>query len=174
MTMSFEEAFAHQGRMQIEVYGDGTPFAEWSDDRRAVFIKNCSLALLDEVHEALGEVGWKPWASSRHLNKDAFQGELVDALHFFFNLMHAAGITPEALLEGYEAKAAKNRQRQIDGYDGVSTKCPVCHRALDDDAVHCVRPEFPEPGICVMRKAKLGQRYDLDADGVTIYWRARV
>lgn len=151
MTMSFEEAFDHQGRMQIEVYGDGTPFAEWSDERRAVFIKDNILAMLDETHEALGEVGWKPWASSRHLNKDAFQGELVDALHFFFNLMHAAGITPEALLEGYEAKAAKNRQRQAEGYDGVSTKCPLCKRALDDLAVACHAETENDPAWCHKR-----------------------
>src|SRR3546814_16501718 len=31
------------------------------------YIKNQVLALLDEGHEALNEVGWKPWASSRHV-----------------------------------------------------------------------------------------------------------
>ena len=38
-----------------------------------------------------------------------------------------------------EAKRAKNAQRQLDGYDGVSTKCPKCGRALDDAGAIQVR-----------------------------------
>lgn len=154
MTMTFEEAFAHQIRMQVEVYGNGTPLEEYDDDRRAEFVKNNVLAALDELHEALGEVGWKPWASSRHLNRDAFKGELVDVLHFFFNLMGIAGITPEELLEGYEKKAAKNRSRQEVGYDGVTEKCPHCRRALDDDAVEC-REDTLHPGVFICAHTEL-------------------
>ena len=43
-------------------------------------------------------------------------------------------------LSGMEKNAErlkKNAKRQEEGYDGVSTKCPGCHRALDDDAVLC-------------------------------------
>ena len=132
MAMTFEEAFAHQIKMQVEVFGDGTLLQDYDDERRTQFIKDNIIAALDELHEALGEVGWKPWATSRHLNRELFKGELVDVLHFFFNLMGIADITPEELLAGYEAKAERNKARQAAGYDGIAGKDPVTKRALDD------------------------------------------
>src|SRR5690606_23168798 len=97
------------------------------------------IALIDELHEALAEIGWKPWATSQHFNQAAVKGELVDAFHFFMNLCMVAKVSPEDLIQGYINKSAKNIQRQADGYDGVSTKCPRCNRALDDEAVLCYR-----------------------------------
>lgn len=128
-----------QNTLQREVYGadlDGMlPHARMS------FIRDNVLALTDELHEALNETGWKPWATSRHLNAGAFIGELVDAWHFMMNLLLATGLTPKEISDifysGYLAKAKKNEERQKAGYDGVSTKCPVCKRALDDVAVAC-------------------------------------
>lgn len=100
-------------------------------------IKNNVLALTDELHEALNEVGWKPWATSRHVNDEALRGELVDAMHFLVNLYVLGGGTAEDLHARYVAKNDKNRKRQLEGYDGVSGKCPGCRRALDDEAVSC-------------------------------------
>lgn len=99
------------------------------------------LALEDELHELLGETGWKPWAKSKHINLEAARGEAIDALHFLLNLFLVLGMDADDVLERYLAKRAKNQKRQEENYDGVTTKCPVCKRALDDDAVACT-PTF--------------------------------
>lgn len=99
-------------------------------------------ALVDELHELLGEIGWKPWAKSRHINLEAARGEAIDAMHFLANIFLVLGLDDaEEVLRRYHAKHKKNAARQEAGYDGVSTKCPGCGRALDDDAVLC---EFRE------------------------------
>jgi hypothetical protein len=143
VTYELRDAFKDQHALQVDAYKKDPTNLE--PEERAEFIRWNILALEDELHEALGEVGWKPWATSRHLNKAEFQGELVDALHFFLNLMLAADIDPDELLAGYQAKRLKNAKRQEEGYDGVTGKCPVCSRALDD-----VPPKYSKVlcGIC--------------------------
>lgn len=115
----------------------GDPYA-MNEEQLAEFITwNCT-ALMVELGEALGEVGWKPWATSRHVNYPAALHEMVDAWHFFLNMMLAmgalAGIKPsdvaQEFTQQYQRKNAKNLQRQVEGYDGVSSKCPQCHRDL--------------------------------------------
>ena len=135
MTYEFRDALADQLELQKQAYKkDPTKLDE---EERADFIRWNVLALEDELHEALAETGWKPWATSRHLNREAFKGEMVDALHFFMNLLIAADIDADEFLEGYQAKRLKNIKRQEEGYDGVSSKCPHCKRALDDAGVEC-------------------------------------
>lgn len=126
-----------QRKMQTVSYGKDPLYLE--GEERAMFIKDMSLALMDEIHEALAEVGWKPWATSRHVNDEAFKGELIDAWHFLMNLFLVAGMDSEEIESRYLQKRAKNIQRQADGYDGVEGKCPRCHRALDDVAVRCTK-----------------------------------
>lgn len=102
------------------------------------FLKDNVYALEDELHELLGETGWKPWATKRFVNLEAARGEAIDALHFILNIFLALGLDDSReISRRYHAKHAKNVARQEAGYDGVSTKCPGCHRALDDDAVDC-------------------------------------
>lgn len=132
---ALKQIFERQRYMQEDVYG--YDFAGMTDEDRVAFIKDMVLAATDELHEALNEVGWKPWATSQHVNRDAFKGELVDTLHFFVNLCLAGSIDPQELFEGYMAKSQKNVRRQQAGYDGVSGKCPMCRRAYDDEAVQC-------------------------------------
>lgn len=127
------QLFQLQGDLQREAYGRH-PADILSDEERSEFIKDMVLATTDELHEALKEVGWKPWATSRHLNREAFQHELVDALHFFINLCLASGLTADALFEGYLEKRQRNIERQQAGYDGLQGKCPRCKRAFDDIA----------------------------------------
>lgn len=137
------EMFELQGNLQRETYG-----AHPSDieeglvtidhyPRRIEFIKDMRLGIDDELAEFMGEIGWKPWATSRHINFEAAQGELVDAFHFFMNLCMAVDMTPDMLFEKYKAKRLKNIKRQEEGYDGIAGKCPSCKRALDDTAVEC-------------------------------------
>lgn len=101
-------------------------------------IKTAILGLTDELHEALSETGWKPWASSKHINRDAVVGELVDAWHFLMMLFLLVGAGPDELWSGYLKKIMKNQARQKRGYDGVSDKCGACGRAMDDDTTGCV------------------------------------
>ena len=128
--------FDRQFDLQTNTYGYN--FADMTNEERVEFIRWNVLALQDELHEALGEVGWKPWATSKHINRDAYTGELVDAWHFFMNLCLVVGMQGNELQSRYMAKASVNEQRQEDCYDGVSSKCPSCKRAYDDSAVKCV------------------------------------
>jgi hypothetical protein len=105
------------------------------EHERAAFILWNAYALDDELHEATSEVGWKPWATSRHVNYERGMKELVDAFHFFMNLMMAFSppdVSVEELVADfvrrYDEKHAVNAKRQADGYDGVAGKCENCHR----------------------------------------------
>ena len=140
--------FELQANLQRETYG-AHPGDITQPDERIQFIKDMTMALSAELQEMLDEVGWKPWATSRHVNEEAMQGELVDIFHFFMNLCMAANLTPDMLFEKYQAKRAKNIARQEEGYDGITGKCPHCRRALDDDAVTCQEdPKHPGYFIC--------------------------
>src|SRR5580765_6281021 len=107
-------------------------------DEMADFMRWNAFALEDEIHEAMAEVGWKPWTKSRHVNEEAFLKEMVDAFHFFMNMLICAmpNDTPAEIatrfMLAYVAKNAVNAQRQANGYDGISTKCPQCHRELSE------------------------------------------
>lgn len=132
---NFESLLELQNQMQVENFHEAP--RDMTQDEKMRFLVWNAYALTDEIHEALAETGWKPWSTSNHLNQAAFQAELVDAFHFFMNLMLVSGMTMADLAEGYITKRQKNIDRQNNAYDGVSTKCPHCHRALDDDAVEC-------------------------------------
>jgi hypothetical protein len=139
--MTLDPRLTRMLQMQRELqlmYNKGKTIEQFTDEERMQAIRDNVLACTDELHEAMNESGWKPWATSNHLNREAFKSELVDAWHFFMNLMLHSGMTADDLYRGYIAKNAKNIQRQADDYDGVSTKCPSCKRAYDDDAVTAV------------------------------------
>lgn len=126
------ELITAQRDLQLQL---GTDFERMTLDERRMFIVENVLAATDELHEALGETGWRSWASSRHLNDDAFFGELRDCWQFITNLMLVVEPDPTRLATRFadvlRKKLAINRAR-IDNYDGVSTKCSNCSRALDE------------------------------------------
>jgi dimeric dUTPase (all-alpha-NTP-PPase superfamily) len=124
-----------QKELQKKHYG--VDVTTLSDEERAQYIRDMSLALADELHEALNETGWKPWATSRHVNRQAYLGELIDVLHFWCNLVLITNTNEKEILDMYFAKADKNAKRQLAGYDGVAGKCTTCGRAFDDAAVLC-------------------------------------
>lgn len=118
----------------------GDPF-KMTPDELAQFVTWNHTALIAELGEMLDEVGWKPWASSRHCNGDAALREMVDAFHFFLNILLAIAAwdglyTDKEAAEYFEAyyreKNAKNLERQKEGYDGVTGKCGSCHRELSE------------------------------------------
>lgn len=93
------------------------------------------LAAEDELHEALAEISWKPWAKSEFFNREAFIGEIVDVLHFVANMLGAANCTDAELNAAYLEKMERNRERQRQGYTGLD-KCTNCNRAADDVTAH--------------------------------------
>lgn len=138
--------------LQLELQSTtfGKNFQRMLPAERIQYIKDMVLAATKELGEALDETGWKPWTTSRHVNEEAYQAELVDTWHFLMNLMLATGREPEELadllFDGYIRKRGLNVQRQAEGYDGVSSKCVECRRALDDPAVECWRTD--DQGYC--------------------------
>jgi hypothetical protein len=104
------------------------------------YIKTMTLAATDELHEALNEVGWKTWATSRHINTVAAFSELRDAWQFVTNLMFAVtGESPENLADMLESalyrKISLNQARIAELYTGLD-KCPGCRRSLDEVVIH--------------------------------------
>lgn len=130
------------------MFNGGKAIEDFSPAEKMQAFRDNMMALFNELNEALDETGWKPWATSNHLNTEAFHSEMVDAWHFFMNLMLHSGMTPDDLYVGYLDKQLKNRKRQADGYDGVTTKCPSCKRAYDDDAVKCTPGGDTEVPFC--------------------------
>lgn len=127
--------FEKQLELQTKSYGVDPSTLEGEDRRR--YIVDMSIALADELHEALNETGWKPWATSRHFNRGAYLDELIDVLHFLVNLMLVANTNATEITGRYLEKNARNAARQQAGYDGITGKCSGCGRALDDKNVTC-------------------------------------
>lgn len=144
MSNNFEAMLAAQRALQINSFGNNP--GELSQEEAVEFIRWNTLAATDELHEALAEVGWKPWATSKHINREAFISELVDAFHFYMNLMLVVNCSVEEFTEAYFKKRSINEQRQAEGYDGVAGKCHRCKRALDDPAVLC------DAIVCILQR----------------------
>jgi dimeric dUTPase (all-alpha-NTP-PPase superfamily) len=144
------EIFAAQQQLQLRL---GRVFSEMSTEEKISCIRIDVLALEDELHEALAETKWKPWAKGeRTIERDKYVGELVDAAHFLFNLLLIAGVDPGEFHARYFEKNARNHKRQDDGYTGE--KCAACGGELD------------RPGIAVVEVA--GRKYCCYADGVPV------
>ena len=113
-----------------------------TDEERMEFLRWNVLALIPELNEMLKETGWKPWASSNHINHELAMKEMVDAWHFFMNiLLTISGVEVHSDSDGqmeletlaqwfadrYMEKKQVNADRQAEGYTGTD-KCPKCHR----------------------------------------------
>jgi hypothetical protein len=151
MTQDILAAMIESQRILQEAHGHD--FENMTDIQRMEYIRTMTLACTDELHEALNETGWKPWASSNHINREEWMGEMADTWLFFMNLMLAGGMTAEDLIIRTAKKQDNAYVRMNNGYNGVSTKCPVCRRAYDNEGVKCksgaVGPQvcayIPEP-----------------------------
>jgi hypothetical protein len=130
------EMFTRQSALQRNSLNINFTDMSVNVEDRAEYVRMNVLAGIVEFTEALNETGWKPWATNRDYDATKVISELVDVWHFMMNIMLASGIEPETLaslfFEKYVLKNRRNAERQAEGYDGVSTKCPHCHRALDD------------------------------------------
>lgn len=131
----------------------GHDFVVMTDEERMRYLTTMTTACAVELHEALAETGWKPWASSNHINREEWMGEMADAWLFFMNLMLAGGMTAQDLIERTAKKQDNSYKRIKNGYDGVSTKCPVCRREYDNEGVKCKPGAVGELGQCAYTPA---------------------
>lgn len=117
--------------LQEEFFGATYPMIEGDDLANYVLVNHS--ALVSEAGELLAEFGWKPWAQPRGwVNRENALKEAVDVAHFLANILCAIGVTDDEWVAAYQAKQEVNRQRQRDGYDGVTGKCATCKRSFDD------------------------------------------
>lgn len=107
----------------------GTNFAALTDEERAAFMRDHRGYMEDEIAEALYEMpnykSWKDYSGmspeKREVQWQKVRMELIDALHFFTNLLLAAGFTAEEVCYMYMEKNKENHERQDRGYsDDVS------------------------------------------------------
>lgn len=125
-------------QLQSEYFGVTYPI---EGEDLADYVTWNSLALIKEVSELTDEFGWKTWSKPRGwVNRENALKEAVDVAHFLANILCAIGITDEEWERAYRAKQEVNRQRQRDGYDGVSGKCEMCKRSFDD-GIECTPAE---------------------------------
>lgn len=131
MTDRLEHMYELQRELQLSTY-DIDPHA-LTDVGDMSYIKDMVLALSAELFELLNETTWKPWTHGvRSVTYNTYKKEIVDIWHFFMNLMIAVNMTPDELYTMYIKKRQINVNRQLDGYDGKTTKCTGCSRALED------------------------------------------
>lgn len=137
-----------QLELQKEHMKDGNPQLLTGDDM-ATFMTWNFAACVKELSEAMDEVGWKPWGTGRSINEELFLREMVDAFHFFMNLLLCAlPDSPSEIVnkftKAYLVKNRVNAQRQVEGYDGMKEKCPICHRELIGKPAMCPEHGLPE------------------------------
>jgi dimeric dUTPase (all-alpha-NTP-PPase superfamily) len=109
-----EEMLKLQEQLQLRFLGANPYFL--GGERRKNYVKEMVLATTDELHEALREVPWKSWSKNVSGDNEKFKDELVDALHFFLNLMLVSGMTADELFTRYLRKNNVNHGRIDDGY----------------------------------------------------------
>lgn len=132
----------------------------------ARMIREQTLACVAELMEAMEETGWKPWATSRHVNVEAFRSELVDAFRFWLNLVHISGMSAEGLFQKFMQSHTKTAQRVAapEGYTGLN-KCPRCKAAYDDCSTQCQPGLDSWPSLC----AKSPPEW-INASGEPVQW----
>lgn len=133
-----------RAQLELQVDSFDTDPRKLTGDARANFVTWNVIALEDELHEAMQEIKWKPWLTTGRgwwVDPEAYVQELVDAFHFFMNLLLLVGGDPDDLADEfvarYFAKREVNAKRQADGYDGTK----------DSDGRADDEPELPfDPG----------------------------
>lgn len=106
-----EQLFALQRALQLRLNGE-IPDVETNQE----YVSTMTLALVDEIFEALRETPWKPWKKTAELSRENYKEELVDAWHFLINLTLASGMDADELYTRFVGKNAENHKRQDEGY----------------------------------------------------------
>jgi hypothetical protein len=113
-----EEMLKLQDELQRR-YHEGLSPCDFPQEFVVEYINLMILATTDELHEALREMPWKPWSKSQEITPEAmerFKDELVDAWHFFMNLVLVSGMTADEFFTRYLRKNGVNHGRIDDGY----------------------------------------------------------
>jgi len=102
----------------------GYDFDAMSIEERVAMIKEYSIHLNQEVNEALYELPFfKPWKDYSNMTIEEqsagihkYKEELIDAWHFFMNMMLLVDFKPDEFYSMYMEKNAENIERQKRGY----------------------------------------------------------
>lgn len=103
----------------------GFNFETMTEKEKATYMKEMQMWVTDEMSEALHELkfakGWSKqydsWTQEEtEYHADKFKDEMVDAFHFFMNVLIAAGMDANELFERYLKKNKINIDRQNNGY----------------------------------------------------------
>lgn len=137
-----KKIFEHQKYLMDEVYKLGH-----SPEAQIDCYRTASLALIDEVLEALHNTPWKPWSKRTSWDLDELHAELVDVFTFFVQLCILSGMGPEALKQGYFDKAEINKERQESDTYGAGNPAPK----LFQDQIEALY-ECAELGECTADK----------------------
>jgi dUTPase-like protein len=146
---AFTRLYARQTEFQ-RAYHDGRDPADFPYAERSEYLRTHALGLIVEVTEAMNETHWKSWTTppvgDMVINRERYLGEMADVFIFAMNMLIVGDVSMMELAQAVDAKITKNIKRQADGYDGQSSKCPICKRAYDDAGVECrpARPRHPE------------------------------
>lgn len=115
-----EEMLKMQEALQTKYNGGERP-GDMVGAARMNYVRTMVLATEDELHEALRETQWKPWShhsgsSFSNIKREEYKAELVDAWHFFMNLLLVADITADEFFNEYLRKNGINHDREDNGY----------------------------------------------------------
>lgn len=99
-------------------------FLDKTVEERVAFIKEHSIHLNQEINEMLYELPFfKPWkdytgmgVEAQNIAMQKARCEMIDAWHFFMNIMIGLGFTAEEFYDMYMEKITENHKRQDDGY----------------------------------------------------------
>lgn len=125
MTKGLPEMLSKQYELQASLYGaEKLSKIMFDKEARVQYIKEHSIHLNQEINEMLYELPYfKPWKDYTSMGPEAqeiaFQKarcEMIDAWHFFMNIMLALGFSPEEFVAMYFDKHAENLQRQEEHY----------------------------------------------------------
>lgn len=80
-------------------------------------LKDFAWRITEELGEAMNCLKMKPWKQTPQItDQDHYREELIDALHFFIELLILSGFTPEDVVGTYLQKANVNKFRQRSNY----------------------------------------------------------
>lgn len=114
---NLEHLFSMQEKLMTrlaEVYPDFTWPIDISEKSSQVLCRDVTLRATEELHEALQHL--KKWKDHKvvddyQFDHDAFLEEIVDSLHYIFELMILVGIAPDELHDAFEKKHLTNLDR---------------------------------------------------------------
>lgn len=113
-----DEMFQKQKELQERL---GFNFENMNEVERTGYMKENIWYVITELDEAFREMPYgKPWKLYTNFDRDLHQKnlkeELIDAFHFFINILIAAGLSTDEVYEIYCYKNKINHKRQDENY----------------------------------------------------------